>query len=96
MIDIGLALLSLVAGLLLGAFFFGGLWWTVRHGMSAQQPAIWFAVSLLLRMSISFAAFYAVSANGWQNLLLSLLGFVVARTVVTRFTAHAPIMSHAS
>jgi len=31
--------LSWVAGAALGAIFFGGLWWTVRKGMSAKQPA---------------------------------------------------------
>ena len=30
------------AGLLLGAIFFGGLWFTVRKGVSSQRPALWF------------------------------------------------------
>ena len=33
---------ALAAGLLLGAFFFGGLWWTVIKGASSQRPALWF------------------------------------------------------
>ena len=37
------------AGLVLGAIFFGGLWWTVLKGVSAKQPALWFGLSLLLR-----------------------------------------------
>ena len=28
---------ALVAGVLLGAFFFGGLWWTVREGLSSKR-----------------------------------------------------------
>ncbi len=31
-----------VAGLLLGAIFFGGLWWTVRKGASSRRSALWF------------------------------------------------------
>jgi len=38
--------LALVTGLLLGAIFFGGLWWTVRKGVSSKQPALWFGPSL--------------------------------------------------
>jgi F1F0 ATPase subunit 2 len=38
------------AGVLLGAFFFGGLWWTVRRGLSSKRPAFWFLGSLLLRV----------------------------------------------
>ena len=75
--------LALVAGLLLGAIFFGGLWWTVRKGLSSKQPALWFFGSLLLRMSIALAGFYFVSGGHWERLLLCLLGFVMARLVVT-------------
>ena len=54
---------ALAAGVLLGAFFFGGLWWTVRKGVSSERPALWFFGSLLLRMSITLAGFYFVGAR---------------------------------
>ncbi len=44
---------AMAAGFLLGAFFFGGLWWTVKRGVSSQRPALWFFGSMLLRMSIT-------------------------------------------
>lgn len=31
--------LALATGLFLGAMFFGGLWWTVRKGISSPVPA---------------------------------------------------------
>jgi F1F0 ATPase subunit 2 len=84
-----------VAGFLLGAIFFGGLWWTVRKGVSSKQPALWFFGSLLLRMSIALAGFYFVSGGHWERLLLCLLGFVVARFIVTRLT-RPPVEHHNS
>jgi F1F0 ATPase subunit 2 len=72
-----------VAGLLLGAIFFGGLWWTVRKGLSSKQPALWFLGSVLLRMGIVLAGFYLVGREDWKRLLACLLGFVIARFVVT-------------
>ena len=78
--------LAWVAGVVLGAIFFGGLWWTVRKGVSSKQPALWFFGSLLLRMSIVLAGFYFVSGGHWERLLLCLLGFVMARLVVTWLT----------
>ena len=72
--------------MLLGAIFFGGLWWTVRKGVSSEQPALWFFGSLLLRMSIALAGFYLVSGGHWERLLLCLVGFVMARLVVTWLT----------
>ncbi len=76
--------LALTSGLLLGVIFFGGLWWTVQRGVSSTHPALWFFGSLLLRMSIALPGFYFVGGGQWQRLLSCLLGFVVARLVVTR------------
>ena len=78
--------LSWAAGGVFGAIFFGGLWWTVRKGMSAKQPAFWFLGSLLLRTGVSLTGFYFVSGGHWERLLLCLLGFVMARPVVMRLT----------
>lgn len=89
----GLAL-ALAAGVLLGAIFFGGLWWTVRKCVSSRQPALWVFGSGLLRMSITLAGFYFVAQGHWERLLVCLLGFVMARVIVTRLTrreaSHAP------
>ena len=75
--------LAVAAGLLLGALFFGGLWWTVRRGLSSKQPALWFLGSVLLRMSIALAGFYFVGRGHWERLMVCLLGFIVARFIVT-------------
>jgi len=80
---------ALVTGVLLGAMFFGGLWWTVRKGLSSSRPALWFIGSLLLRMSIVLAGFYFVSRGHWQRLVVCLLGFMMARLIVIRLTRAA-------
>ena len=78
--------LAWLAGVVLGAIFFGGLWWTLRRGLSSKQPALWFLASMLLRMGLALAGFYFVGRDHWQRLLLCLLGFVVARLAVTWLT----------
>jgi len=75
---------ALVAGILLGAIFFGGLWWTVRKAILSRQPALWFLGSMLLRTGMVLSGFYFVSGGDWKRLLASLLGFIIARLVVTR------------
>ena len=69
------------AGLLLGAAFFGGLWWTVNHAVSSKRPALWFIGSKLLRMGIALGGFYLVGGGRWERWLLCLLGFILARLV---------------
>ncbi|KIZ40240.1 MULTISPECIES: ATP synthase subunit I [Rhodopseudomonas] len=82
-------LLAGIAGLALGGFFFGGLWWTVRKVVSSPRPALWVFGSLLLRMAIALCGFYLVSGGDWQRLLSCLVGFTIARFAVTRLTRGA-------
>ncbi len=77
---------ALVAGVLLGVIFFGGLWWTVRKGVTSKQPALWFFGSLLLRTSIILSGFYFIGLGSWERLLMCLLGFVMARFIVIGLT----------
>ena len=87
--------LALVAGVLLGAIFFGGLWWTVRKGSVCQRPALLFLSSFLLRTSIALAGLYFVAGGHWARLLACLFGFIIARLIVTKLTG-PPIVPRTS
>ena len=90
MSDIPALALALVAGAMLGAFFFGGLWWTVQKGVTSDTPAFWFLGSLLLRTAVILAGFYFVSQGHWSTLVACLLGFLLARVIVVKRLARAP------
>lgn len=79
-------LLAWLAGVMLGAFFFGGLWWTVRKSLASAKPALWMFASLLLRIGVTMAGFYFVAGGDWQRLLSSLVGFFLARQLATWLT----------
>jgi F1F0 ATPase subunit 2 len=81
-----LIILSLIVGFLLGLFFFGGLWWTTRKGILSKTPAVWFVGSLLIRLSITLGGIYIISRDHWERMLICLLGFIIARTLVTKLT----------
>ena len=78
--------LAMLAGLLLGALFFGGLWWTVTKGLASPRPALWFTGSLLLRTGIALTGFYFVSDGNWKRLVICLSGFIIARIIISRLT----------
>ena len=86
MIETLILLSAWAAGVLLGAVFFGGLWWTVRRGLSSKHPALLFLGSLLLRTSITVTGFCLVANGHWERLLVCLLGFIMARFIATRLT----------
>jgi len=79
-------LLACLAGVAIGVLFFGGLWWTLRRAIWSKVPALWFLGSLLVRMTMATTGFYFVSNRHWERLLACLLGFLLARLMVTRFT----------
>ena len=78
--------LALPKGVLLGAIYFGGLWWTVQKMVLSKWSALWLLGSLLLRTSIALACFYFIASGHWQRLLMCLLGFIIARFIVMRLT----------
>ncbi|MDB6085057.1 MAG: hypothetical protein JWN43_2938 [Gammaproteobacteria bacterium] len=78
-----------IAGLLIGAIFYGGLWWTVRR-ICAKAAGLWLAGSFLVRTMVALAAFYAVARGTWYDAAACLVGFVVARIAVTCITRVRP------
>jgi F1F0 ATPase subunit 2 len=87
-------ILVFAAGGLLGAIFFGGLWWTVRKGLHSRRPALWFMSSFVLRTLIVLAGFSFLSDAQWERMLACLLGFLAARAVVARLLRPPKEASH--
>jgi F1F0 ATPase subunit 2 len=70
----------LLAGSILGIFFFGGLWWTVQKITGGEKPYLYSALSFALRTSVILISFYFLLQAGWQYLLVALAGFIATRT----------------
>ena len=77
-------LLAFAAGAGIGAFYFGGLWWTVRRLATDDHPARLTLLSLLLRTGLSLGAFYVVMGGEWERLMAALLGVMVIRLLMVR------------
>lgn len=73
-----------IVGAALGAFFFGGLWWTIRRGARSSYPALLFTGSALVRTGVVLVGFFIISDGHWERLLACLAGFVVLRLVMLR------------
>lgn len=82
-------------GVLLGVLYFGGLWWTVRRAVKAGNPALWFLGSYLLRTVAVLGGFYLAGNGSWEKMVWCLLGFILARFIVLRFTRAKEEGNHA-
>ena len=82
--------LAILVGAVLGALFFGGLWWTVQKGLASETPALWFLGSLVLRTGLTVAGFYFVAQGEWSRFVACLLGFLIARVIVVKWLTRAP------
>lgn len=88
-------LLAFGAGGFLGAMFFGGLWWTVRKSLGSTLASAWLFGGFLLRTGVTLAGFYFVGRGHWERLIVCLVGFWIARLIVTWLTRSTPWIRHA-
>lgn len=88
--DLAPMAIAVGAGLVLGALFYGGLWWTVSRAVSSPRPALWFIGGKLLRTGFALGGFYLVGGGRWERWLLCLLGFVIARLIAWRLSRVPP------
>jgi F1F0 ATPase subunit 2 len=74
---------GLAVGLLLGVFYFGTLWLTVRRMPEASRPGLLFTASFVVRLVVLIAGLLAITGD-WRRLVAALVGLLLARTVLTR------------
>ena len=83
-IDLSMLLIGFGAGMALGAFYFLGLWWTIRKLAAVRNPVLWTTASFLIRSAMALAGFYMVLQGGLGSLLTCLAGFTLTRLWLVR------------
>ena len=81
--DISHLIFAFAVGAVIGVFFFGGLWWTVRRLGTAQRPGLLTLSSFFVRMGFALAALYFLGGE-WDRIMAALCGVVVVRVVMVR------------
>ncbi len=77
-------LIALIAGMMLGFSYLGGLWFTIRQLPTATYPMILVLGSFILRIGTTVCGFYVVMGGHWVRLLIGLLGFLLIRAILVR------------
>ncbi|MDF1578252.1 MAG: ATP synthase subunit I [Desulfobulbales bacterium] len=76
--------IGFVVGILAGAGYFGGLWWTVRRLPSCGNPGRMLFGSFLGRALIMVGVLFLAAGRQPLIYLGAALGFMAARLVMTR------------
>ena len=70
-----------IAGLVLGVFYFGGLWFTVQRLPHLDNPALWAFVSFSFRLMLVLIGFFIIMGRNWENAVAALVGFILIRVI---------------
>ncbi len=83
---------SFFMGVLLGTFYFGGLWLTIKRLPCSRQPTLLSLGSFFARSLVCILGFYLIIGSGIEALLLSLAGFVLTKIALIRRLSLPPKM----
>lgn len=80
--------LILLAGFSLGIVFYGGLWATIRALPTARHPSLLALGSFWGRTALVVSVLVVVVASRWQNAIVCMAGFLLARIVLGHLIPH--------
>ncbi len=75
---------SLIWGVLLGLFYFGGLWMTLKYISRLKNPKSFMVLSFVFRMVLVLVGFWFIV---WLNpvaFMLAFPAFLITRVILTR------------
>jgi F1F0 ATPase subunit 2 len=80
---------ALLWGIVLGIFYFGGLWWTVRSLPRTTRPRLQLGLSYVLRTSVALLGFWLILRKDLMAFFLTFVAFFLVRLVLTRRIGNA-------
>lgn len=82
-------------GAILGAFYFGGLWLTIKRLPQSRQPTLLSLSSFAARSLVCIMGFYLIIESGIVALLFCLAGFVLTKiTLISRLSPRSKMEAH--
>ncbi len=79
------------AGVMIGIFYFGGLWLTLNKLTGAKRWVFWLGAGFLVRSSITMTAFWFLAAGDWQRIVALATGFTIVRFFSIKRIEHKPL-----
>lgn len=71
-----------IGGLFLGSFFYLGLYWTVKKGLTSKRPALLFSLSFFIRSAVLLSGILLLGKGVFINFVACAFGIVFSRLIV--------------
>ena len=81
----------LLAGVALGVFFYGALWFTVKALPGARHPVLLALGSFWARIVTVLAGVFLMMNGRWEYAAVCMAGFMMGRLAVARIVGHSPV-----
>lgn len=78
------------AGLVLGAVYFWGLWWTSRRVGTTRAPGLLFMGSFVVRMAILLGGLWLVTRGRLVETAVAVIAILISRRFVVNAVRRAP------
>ena len=75
---------SFIWGVLLGLFYFGGLWMTLKYITRTNKSKSWLGISFIIRISFIMVGFWVSIKVDAVSFVLTLSAFLITRVILTR------------
>ena len=81
-------ILSGIWGVILGLFYFGGLWLTLKHMIRFKRPKSFLFLSFVFRIFIILVGFWVILRLNPMTFILTFPAFLITRVILTRCLGH--------
>lgn len=76
-------MLPFIVGTILGAIYFGGLYFTTQKIGEVEKPTLLIVLSFILRMGLLILTFFYLSKGGYKDMLIALVALIIVRFIMT-------------
>ena len=76
--------LSAIWGVILGLFYFGGLWMTLKYISRSKRPKSLLFLSFVFRILLILVGFWVVLRSDPMAFILTFPAFLITRVILTR------------
>jgi F1F0 ATPase subunit 2 len=75
---------ALLWGAVIGCFYFGGLWFTLKIRVKIKKPTLWLIASYAVRVLVALIGFWTILREDLMAFFITFIAFFITRSLIIR------------